>query len=187
MKEAILLKNVLPVGMCYFLTHYLSRLPKGDDPQVPGSLVVATHDPIFHTIQERIWPTLEEVVGEELSPTYSYARLYINENVLEKHSDRPSCEVSITIQLGRSHHYSWPIYMGDKRFDLAEGDGVLYPGCDVDHWRDACNGPDGYYSGQLFCHFVKTNGQYKDHYNDRLTHEVKETFVRNRVFAMENK
>jgi hypothetical protein len=69
---------------------------------------------MFETLQERLWPTIEAAVGEELIPTYSYARLYSNGDVLEKHSDRPACEISVTIQLGRSHHYAWPIYMGDK-------------------------------------------------------------------------
>jgi hypothetical protein len=88
------------------------------------------------------------------------------EHILEKHKDRPACEISVTIQLGRSHNYTWPIYMGDQRYDLAEGDGVIYLGCDVEHWRNKCDGPLDYYSGQVFCHFVRKNGQYVDEYLD---------------------
>lgn len=59
--------------------------------------------------------------------------LYGNGDELKIHSDRPSCEISVTIQLGRSHHYAWPIFMGGQRFDLAEEDGV-------EKWNIACYG-----------------------------------------------
>ena len=70
------------------------------------------------TLLEILWPTIEEVIGEEILPSYTYSRLYLNGNELKKHIDRPSCEISLTIQLGRSHHYAWPIFMDGKRFDL---------------------------------------------------------------------
>jgi hypothetical protein len=142
-------------------------------------------DIVFETIQERLWPVIENTVGESLTPTYSYARLYGNGDVLEKHIDRESCEVSVTLQLGRSHHYSWPIYMGGERIDMAEGDAVIYPGCDIEHWRDPCNGPNNYYSGQVFMHFVRTNGKYADWANDKR--EGKNRYLQNRTFNMETK
>ena len=128
-------------------------------------------------------------MGEELIPTYSYARLYQNGCILEKHTDRPACEVSVTIQLGRSHNYSWPVYMGPYRFDLNEGDGVIYSGCDIEHWRNVCDGPSDYYSGQVFCHFVRKNGQYSDEFLDSKNRKPGEyiTFERNRTLMMETK
>jgi hypothetical protein len=123
-----------------------------------------------------------------LFPTYAYARLYSNGDVLEKHKDRPACEISATVQLGRSHHYAWPIYMGGKRYDMAEGDAVLYRGCDIEHWRDACDGPDGYYSGQVFLHFVRKDGPHTDHACDASTRQPWENmFDKHRTFLMENK
>jgi hypothetical protein len=157
-----------------------------DDKQVKNALSIMSHDIMFETIGERIWPFLENILEEELIPTYSYARLYTNGNELKKHTDRPSCEISITIQLGRSHHYSWPIYAEGKRFDLAEGNGLLYKGCDVEHWRNPCDGPEGYYSGQVFCHFVRANGPYVSYAGDkRWTREM--PFERFRTLSMETK
>jgi len=191
---ALLIKNVIPIELCYFLTHTMLRqhhenqikkLPSGDG-QVNDSLACVSHNLVLDTVAERIWPFLENILNEELIPTYSYARLYTNDNVLDKHTDRPACEISITIQLGRSHHYSWPIFANNQRFDLAEGSGMLYKGCEVEHWREPCAGPDDYYSGQLFCHFVRANGQYVQHAGDqRWLSEM--PFVKYRTVNMETK
>jgi hypothetical protein len=191
---ALEVSNVISKELCHFLTHVMMRqshemdiqgIPQ-EDSQIKNALSIMRSDIMFDTINERIWPVLEEIVGEELLPTYSYARLYQNGNVLEKHKDRPPCEISISIQLGRSHHYSWPLYIDKKRFDLAEGDGVIYTGCDTAHWRNACDGPEGYYSGQVFCHYVRKNGPYAEYAGDkRWRGEM--PFERMRMLVMETK
>ncbi|CAB4140528.1 hypothetical protein UFOVP405_51 [uncultured Caudovirales phage] len=187
---AILIKDVLNKELCAFLSHCLMRssLYKNgiqDDDQVQGSLGILDHEVTFETAHEKIWPALELVLEEELIPTYSYARLYTNGNVLEKHTDRPSCEVSVTVQLARSHHYAWPIYMGNQRFDLGEGDGVIYKGCDIEHWRDKCDGPENYVSGQAFFHFVKKKGNNAEWKNDKRI--IQNFYMRNRNYIFEGK
>lgn len=190
-RGALHLKELVPSETCKFITHLLmlkhACYGVSDDSQVPNSIGVSHGELANEVLLERLWPVIEEAVGEELLPTYSYARVYGNENELKKHTDRPSCEVSCTIQLGRSHHYAWPIYMGGYRFDLNEGDGVIYSGCDVMHWREPCNGPDNYYSGQVFLHFVRANGPHAEHAGDKRWPLDKFPFVRNRVHLMENK
>lgn len=184
------LKNVVPIEFCQFFTHVLMR--HGDlnnshgDEQVPNAKAIMHHDVLFETLQERLWPVFEQIVGEELLPTYSYARLYSNGDVLEKHTDRPACEVSVTIQLGRSHHYAWPIFMGGQRFDMAEGDAILYSGCDIEHWRNKCDGPDGYYSGQVFLHFVRKNGNCAQEAGDPSMRSIA-NYMKYRTFVMEKK
>jgi hypothetical protein len=186
---AIHLARIVPQDVCKFMTHILmlkGAYGVGDDDQVPGSFGVGHGEMACETLLDSLWPLVEDAVGEELIPTYSYARLYVNGNTLEKHTDRPSCEVSVTIQLGRSHHYAWPIYMGERRYDLGEGDGVIYSGCDVEHWRDRCDGPPDYYSGQVFLHYVRAKGRYAEFAGDRRWGE-EHPFVRNRVRKMYNK
>ena len=172
---AIQIKDVIPPQLSQFITHALMReydlcrledRPHKDD-QVTDAVSVLQRNLFLDTISERIWPFLENVLEEKLIPTYSYARLYTNGNELKNHIDRESCEISITIQLGRSHHYSWPIYTNNKRFDMAECDGVLYKGMEIPHWRNKCEGPDGYYSGQLFCHYVREDGPYAEWAGDK--------------------
>jgi len=187
---AVHIKNVIPKEFCHYFTHVLMRQVdldgKKGDIQVPNAKAILDHEVFFETLQERLWPTIESVAEEELLPTYSYARLYSNGDILEKHSDRPACEVSVTLQLGRSHHYAWPIYMGKYRFDLAEGDAVVYLGCDIDHWRNVCDGPNGYYSGQVFMHYVRKNGKYVNQAGDPGARKPP-TYVRNRSLLMESK
>ena len=193
---AIIIPKLIPIEFCQFFTHVLLRQQylqdlKGDE-QIPNAAAIISKNEslIFETLQERLWPKIENIIGEELLPTYSYARLYSNGDELKVHTDRPACEVSATIQLGRSHHYSWPIYMGDQRFDLAEGDAVIYKGCDINHWREKCDGPNDYYSGQVFIHFVRKNGEFADHYKDVVAqgdHRHKVDFARNRTYLMELK
>lgn len=187
--NALCVPKILPIEFCHFFTHVLMRhgdIARRGDEQIPNALSILDHEYMFETLHERLWPAIEKLVGEELIPTYSYARLYSNGDVLERHSDRPACEVSVTLQLGRSHHYAWPIYMGGERFDLAEGDAVIYKGCDVEHWRDKCDGPDGYYSGQVFMHFVRKNGQYANEAGDSTVRNIY-SYGMNRTYKMETK
>jgi hypothetical protein len=76
--------------------------------------------------------------------------------------------------------------MGGKRIDLSEGDGVSYPGCDIEHWRDKCDGPEGYYSGQVFLHFVRKNGPHVTQVGDN-TIRNNYSYGKNRTALMETK
>ena len=187
--RAIPIKDVVSKELASFLSHVLLRAPiyrgQKDDTQVPGAAGILDHEYVFETLQERIWPLVENVIGEELIPTYSYARLYANGCDLKKHTDRPACEISVTVQLARSHHYSWPIWMGGKRYDLGEGDGVIYLGEQIEHWREPCDGPEGYLSGQVFFHFVRKNGPHIMQANDRRPEST--MYIRNQQFIFEGK
>ena len=188
-KGVLRFQELISPDVSKFITHLLSvkgAFGVGGDPQIPNSKAAGHGEFACETILEQVWPRLEDALEEELIPTYSYARLYGNGDELKIHSDRPSCEISVTIQLGRSHHYTWPIYMAGHRFDLAEGDGVVYKGCDLLHWRKPCDGPDDYYSGQVFCHFVRANGPYAEFAGDKRWEE-QHPFVRNRMIDMYRK
>lgn len=189
------LKDVLSKELCWYLTHVLMRAPEigyGKDPitdeQVPNAKAVVDHEIIFETILEQIWPDVEDVLEEEVLPTYAYARLYSNGDDLKPHKDRPACEISMTVQLGRSHHYAWPIYMGGSRIDMAEGDGVLYLGRQIEHWRNICDGPEGYYSGQVFLHYVRKQGECAGEAGDMQNRSLNQIcFVKNRTHLMSAK
>lgn len=169
--KCLLVRNLVSFDLCYYLTRILLRKSeeadaRTGDGQILNCLSIMDHEIVFETLQEQLWGKMEKIVGEELLPTYSYSRLYCNGNVLEKHKDRPSCEVSVTIQLGKSHDYYWPIYMEGKSYLLNEGDGVVYFGTEAEHWREKCDGPNGYFSGQVFLHYVRKNGKYAEFAGD---------------------
>jgi hypothetical protein len=106
---------------------------------------------------------MEEITGLKLLPTYSYYRMYINGSILEKHSDRPSCEISVTVCLASSGE-DWPIYMEGASCSLNPGEAVVYLGCDLNHWREEFKGD---YCSQSFLHYVDANGKNKEFYKDK--------------------
>jgi hypothetical protein len=116
----------------------------------------------------KVQPILEKKLKLKLYPTYTYARIYKKGDVLERHKDRPSCEISATMFLGGD---PWSIYLepnsnlGGKpspvgkytpskskgvEIKLKEGDILIYKGCEMEHWRKKFKGKD---CVQVFLHY----------------------------------
>lgn len=171
----VLVKNFISKEVAQYLFEYQRFVAHAmavfqnqtDDGQVPGSFGVRHGDPAFDSLMKQMKPKMEECTGLELWPTYTYTRLYRPGNELHKHTDRPSCEVSVTIKLSDTGEYNWPIWMKDKEYTLEDGDAVIYRGCDLPHWREKCGGPDEYRMAQVFMHYVDKNGPYPDFKYDR--------------------
>src|SRR5690242_13566940 len=54
--------------------------------------------------------TVAESVSElKLFPTFSYFRVYHRGDVLARHTDRPACEIGLTVCLGYDAEKPWPI------------------------------------------------------------------------------
>ncbi len=103
--------------------------------------------------------TVQALTGLTLLPTYSYHRVYFAGDDLFLHTDRPSCEVSVTVHIG--HHLidnPWPIWMGDTAISMDIGDGVMYRGCDIPHRRDVLKCDVAGNHAQVFLHYVDANG-----------------------------
>jgi hypothetical protein len=102
-------------------------------------------------------PWIEQVSACLLLPTYSYARLYFRGDALERHRDRPACQVAATIHLGCSGGPSPPIWFEpDVAVDQRPGDAVVYLGDSIDHWREPFEGEN---FGQLFLNYVFADGE----------------------------
>lgn len=107
-----------------------------------------------------------------LLPTYSFYRVYRRGNELVPHTDRPSCEISLTVSYGfdyKEKDYKWPIYMDGTPCFLEPGDAAVYRGCDVEHWREPFDVPQNSYHVQCFYHYVDANGPYADYAYDKKT------------------
>jgi hypothetical protein len=128
------------------------------DAQV-GHAPVAYGDPRLDTLLEQLRTRVERVCGLRLWPTYSYLRVYKRGNLLKAHRDRPSCEISMTVNLGMSSNAPWPIWIagptGVASVVLRPGDGLIYRGCDCYHWREPF---PGHHLAQVFLHYVDRNG-----------------------------
>ena len=106
------------------------------------------------TLLMKLLPIMQETTGLTLSPCYSYARVYKHGDILEKHKDRPSCEISTTLHLGGD---DWDIYLGGKPVSLKVGDMLLYQGNKIEHWRNAFKGQT---CTQVFLHYNDVDGPY---------------------------
>ena len=146
----------------------------------------------METLLLKCLPKMEEVTGLKLYPAYSYARIYKKGDILKRHKDRFSCEISTTMNLAGDH---WPIYLNpdpnagyvygkfkgehkiqdykptqDKgiKVDLKPGDMLVYSGCELEHWREKFKGKECI---QVFLHYNnrKTPGA-KDNMFDTRPH-----------------
>ena len=106
---------------------------------------------------------MEKITGLKLLPTYSFYRMYVYDSELLKHTDRKSCEISVTINFG-SCGTDWDIYMDGTAFNLKPGDAVVYLGVELEHWRKKFYGD--YYS-QCFLHYVDRDGMNTRFYKDQ--------------------
>ena len=144
------------------------------DPQIPGAYS-KYGDWVMETLLMYMIPVMKAKTGLELLPTYSYTRLYEKGNILRRHKDRPSCEVSTTLHLGGNE---WPIFLDPSgqdfvidefkqihkpgapkgvRVDLKVGDMLIYSGCELEHWREPFQGN---VCSQVFLHYNHANGPY---------------------------
>ncbi len=145
-----------------------------NDPQVPNSYAKYA-DRVMETLLVDTIKVMQKKTGLRLVPTYSYCRLYRTGNILKRHKDRPSCEISTTLNLGGDN---WPIFIDPTgsdnvideyknihkpgapkgvKVDLKPGDMLIYSGCELEHWREPFKGK---LCGQVFLHYNHADGQF---------------------------
>jgi hypothetical protein len=136
----------------------------------------------METLLNEVKPIMQEKTGLKLIPTYSYARIYKKGDILHRHKDRFSCEISTTLNLGGDE---WPIFIeaeqnigtpdngfpaitenkGNK-ITLQPGDMLVYKGNLCEHWREEFTGEN---CGQVFLHYnnLATTGSENNIYDGR--------------------
>ena len=145
-----------------------------EDVQVPGSYSIYA-DFVMETLLMKVLPVMKEKTGMDLVPTYSYARVYQTGAELKRQKDRPSCEISTTLNLGGDR---WPIFIDPTgssnvideyknihkpgappgvEITLEPGDMLMYSGCKLEHWRKPFQGK---LCGQVFLHYNHADGPF---------------------------
>jgi len=149
-----------------------------NDSQIPNTY---SHygDNVMETLLVKVLPIMAQETGLELIATYSYARVYKKGDILHRHKDRPSCEISTTIHLGG---HPWPIFIDGTGADnilsghetttivkpnapagtkviLDVGDMLVYSGCELEHWREPLEGD---MCAQVFLHYNHVNGPFAE-------------------------
>ena len=145
---------------------------EGSDEQIPNTYSQYSNI-AMENLMLKCQPKMEEVTDLKLYPAYTYARIYKKGDVLKRHKDRFSCEISTTMNLGGD---PWPIYLEpsgeiDKKgikVDLKSGDMLVYSGCELEHWRNKFKGKECI---QVFLHYnnCKTLGA-RDNMFDKRPH-----------------
>ena len=120
-------------------------------------------DPLTESLLLTKFDLMEKETNLKLHPTYSFWRMYTKFADLKKHTDRQSCEVSVTAMIG-SDGTPWPIFLGESKIELNKGDAVIYLGCEIPHWREEFLGD---WHAQVFFHYVDANGPNKEFNRDK--------------------
>ena len=189
------IKNAVPYELANFIFNYFllkrdavdfmyknnitydnGSLGTWTDKQVPNTY---SHyaDMVMETLLMKVLPKMQQETGLQLIPTYSYARIYKRGDILRRHKDRPSCEISTTLTLGGN---PWPIFIDgtgannviDEYKNIVKpgapegtkvlldvGDMLVYSGCELEHWREPF---DGDICGQVFLHYNHVNGPFAE-------------------------
>tara|TARA_R110002126_G_scaffold170253_1_gene319169 strand:+ start:916 stop:1557 length:642 start_codon:yes stop_codon:yes gene_type:complete len=162
------------VARTMFDTRYISQFTEyfgvWNDQQVPETYSHYS-DIVMETLLLKLLPVMEKETELKLNSNYSYARIYKKGDILHRHKDRFSCEISTTLNLGGD---SWPIYLepsgkeGSKgiKVDLKPGEMLVYRGNELEHWRESFKGEN---CAQVFLHYndIKTKGSKENIYDKR--------------------
>ena len=178
--------------------NYISKFTPGfgtwEDQQIPNTYSQYS-DFFMETLMMKVLPIMQQYTDMTLVPTYSYTRIYKKGDILKRHSDRPSCEISTTLHLGGD---PWTIFLdptGQKTVideykqtikpnapkgipvDLEVGDMLIYSGCDLEHWREPFEGEN---CAQVFMHYNNIEGPFgtKNKFDKRPLLGVPKTFIR---------
>ena len=129
------------------------------DPIMPGAF--AMYSPVcFEAMGQLIKPQIEEVVGQQLFQTFSYARVYTKGTNLVRHRDRTSGEWVGNVCITRDDT-DWPFYIEldgrSHQIVLEQGDLLIFRGHKDFHWRPKYTGE---MQIQAFVSYVDQNGKY---------------------------
>ena len=149
-----------------YIPQHTTEFGVWNDPQVPNTY---SHyaDIAMETLLLAVQSTMEKQTELKLIPTYAYARIYKKGDVLHRHKDRFSCEISTTLNLGGDE---WPIYIESNstvgkynkkgkyifgntkgiKITLNPGDMLVYKGSLCEHWREIFEGEN---CAQVFLHY----------------------------------
>lgn len=138
------------------------------DGQINDTTYSCYGDILFDTLLKLSLNKMIEYTGLNLSPNYSYWRFYQKHDVLKRHMDRDSCEISTTLCLGfdisdvdndKYPNYNWAMWVKNDDgteipIQLSPGDMIIYRGCEIEHWRDKFLGKN---QAQVFMHYNDIN------------------------------
>jgi hypothetical protein len=143
--------------------YYRYHVRTGDyalgDSQVP-SRFIAHNEPVARFFLHQLAPIVSDIARTTVKPSYAYMAAYQSGARLERHTDRPQCEYSVSLCLDATPEPVaqswWPIQLDNQDGQLKVwqflGDSLFYRGCAIPHSRETL--PEGYTSTSLLFHYV---------------------------------
>jgi hypothetical protein len=124
---------------------------------------VAHNESVARFFHHQIANAVSAIAGEAVKPSYVYLASYLSGAELKKHTDREQCEFSVTLCLDFSPEpelaTAWPIRLDTGKGTVTVyqglGDGLVYRGTKVPHYRHALAG--GHTSTSIFFHYVSAD------------------------------
>jgi hypothetical protein len=185
-----LIQKLVPVEVCRAFLHQLktdvernggqlSQLTRGSNLLKRDAIeLYGYHYPPMLGLLWGLTPVVSQLTGRDLLPSYDYFRIYREGDVCRVHSDRYSCEVSMSLTLDYSDGVPWDLEIGSEPAEpgpvvedswgavpyrcvaMEPGDAMLYQGVTRRHGRTTPNPND--WSAHLFLHWVTRDGPYSD-------------------------
>ena len=161
----VVARNLLDPYLVQFLASYAKSVREGQagefarDTTSLNSHGDACSDVVLYSLRSKI----EELTGLELMPTYSFTRIYQNGDKVGRHKDGPQNQVSCSMCVARDE-VDWPLGFSDGKTEgqvvMEPGDGVIYRGHMLDHWREKFEGNN---QVQIIAGYVVKDGRFDGH------------------------
>ncbi len=134
------------------------RFHLGDD-QAPGRYI-AHNEPVTRFFHQQLTDLISDVAGALVTPSYSYVTLYQGGSNLDPHTDRDQCEYTLSLCFDATPEpiaqIPWPLNLQTAEGPMSVwqhlGDGLLFRGRYLTHWRDRL--PEGQTASSILFHYV---------------------------------
>lgn len=121
---------------------------------------VAHQEPVAAYFHRQLAARVSDVVGAVVDPSYNYVAIYQGGAALEPHTDRRACEYTVSLAVDATPEpqaqVPWPLHLAAPEGVVSVwqplGDGLLFRGRHLSHWRDPL--AEGHSSTSVLFHFV---------------------------------
>jgi hypothetical protein len=167
-KRYVVLPHMLPPFQLGAIRRYYQTLiaegflPFGDE-EWPHRFF-AGRDPLGYFFHEQLKDLVSDIAGQSVKASFSFFASYHPGSALPAHRDREQCEWALSLQIDQSPEadtLAWPLHLQPPGADHSTpiftgiGDGTLYYGREVGHYRDALTGAG--YGSFWFLFYVAEN------------------------------
>lgn len=162
-----LIPSLVPAHLLIAIArYYRQRLAEGYISLTNGksNQYSAHREPLAEWIHQFVADILRPAFPVEVKPSYSYLSIYQGGATLERHTDRPQCEFTVSLCVDASTGAEgWPLYVESPvdnaliEVHLRLGDAIIFKGRELPHHRRAM-APGESFTSLLF-HFVETSYQ----------------------------